>query len=434
MKNEFFTLNPDVFLVRGAKRGALYDLKNGDVFSISENVTMLLNLCEQGRNLSRLSNETKASKQEVNHFLFEMQKLQLGVFSQHPMIQQSIEINESLQKLNFLWMELTSSCNLRCLHCYAKCSNVNNQHRNKKVVCLDEWKKILIEAIGLGCRKVQLIGGEPMLFGKQIFKLIKIAKHIGYESIEIFTNATLLSEEDIKLIARYNVKIATSIYSDNELIHDRITRVKGSHRQLMKNITRLKDSGIQVRFVSVIMKQNQSYTKKLVDFFQSLGIESISNCFDIIRCIGRGLNKTLTPNKYKSWQFRLAPNFAQLYKKEFLRRKSGHNCWQDRIRIGSNGDVTPCIMARRNIIGNIKTKALVDIFKNSKARKLQKLSKDKILVCRDCEYRYACVDCRPIAQQLEGNLYAKDPFCLYDPYSGEWGKLEKGGKYARANN
>jgi len=48
------------------------------------------------------------------------------------------------------------------------------------------------------------------------------------------------------------------------------------------------------------------------------------------------------------------------------------------------------------------------------------LSYDKIEVCRDCEYRYACHDCRPLTYGPTGELTAKSLHCSYDPYRGKF--------------
>ena len=42
------------------------------------------------------------------------------------------------------------------------------------------------------------------------------------------------------------------------------------------------------------------------------------------------------------------------------------------------------------------------------------------MVCKDCEFRYCCHDCRPLAEGVAGNKKAKYPRCCYNPYDGEW--------------
>jgi hypothetical protein len=40
-------------------------------------------------------------------------------------------------------------------------------------------------------------------------------------------------------------------------------------------------------------------------------------------------------------------------------------------------------------------------------------------VCKDCEFRYICTDCRAYLEDPY-NEYSKPLKCGYDPYTGEW--------------
>jgi len=49
------------------------------------------------------------------------------------------------------------------------------------------------------------------------------------------------------------------------------------------------------------------------------------------------------------------------------------------------------------------------------------LTKDKVEKCKECELRYFCIDCRELAQrESNGNVYASNPNCKYDPNTGVW--------------
>lgn len=63
---------------------------------------------------------------------------------------------------------------------------------------------------------------------------------------------------------------------------------------------------------------------------------------------------------------------------------------------------------------------LAEAVNSEPLQNLWKTTKDQIERCQDCEYRYACHDCRPLAEGATGNLYAKNPRCTYDPFKGEW--------------
>ncbi|MBQ7652256.1 MAG: SPASM domain-containing protein, partial [Victivallales bacterium] len=90
------------------------------------------------------------------------------------------------------------------------------------------------------------------------------------------------------------------------------------------------------------------------------------------------------------------------------------NCFSKYFYIGSNLEVYPCVMERRFSHGNLAGKKLSEIVDQS----LLNFSKEQVKGCRDCEYRFACLDCRP--DSLSGDKYEKSWFCLYDEQNGVW--------------
>src|SRR5271157_1633672 len=61
-----------------------------------------------------------------------------------------------LRKLDFLWLELTPRCNLRCSHCYADAGP-----NLPEGMSYENWSDVLRQAFDLGCRSVQFTSGEP---------------------------------------------------------------------------------------------------------------------------------------------------------------------------------------------------------------------------------------------------------------------------------
>lgn len=420
IKNKFM-LKKHCFLISGFKRGAIYDLQSGDIFSIDENTKQILEMCENSHRLDNvLKSVTDINEEDLIKCLTKLNNLNLGKFLENDQTIKKITFDITPWKLNFIWLELTDNCNLKCLHCYANCTQ-NDAKKSQQNLSLTDWQQIAKEAYQLGCRKIQLIGGEPLLFGQKIFRLISFIKELNYESIEIFTNATLLTKKDIEFFSKHKIKVAISIYSDKAEIHDKITQTKGSFEKTINNVYELIKHGVKIRFASIIMRQNQDHTKGMTNLLQKLGEKRISNSFDVIRYCGRGSSLDLFPNKFIPWIYRTGPAFVQISKAEFLKKKTGHNCWQDRLCVKSDGNIMPCVMAREEICGNVKLKSLSEIIDSENFTKLQSFSKDKVLICKDCEYRYTCTDCRPVAKALShGDLYAKEKTCLYNPYNGKW--------------
>lgn len=68
-----------------------------------------------------------------------------------------------------------------------------------------------------------------------------------------------------------------------------------------------------------------------------------------------------------------------------------------KIAITATGKVMPCIFARSHMVTNIEG-GLEEAVNNKELQGLWKITKDRIETCRDCEYRYTCIDCRPLAE------------------------------------
>ena len=109
---------------------------------------------------------------------------------------------------------------------------------------------------------------------------------------------------------------------------------------------------------------------------------------------------------------------APLIRENVIQQISGHPCFAKKIYISTDLEVFPCVMERRFSHGNLKEAPLKKLIK----QEITKLSKDYICSCKDCEYRYACFDCRPDANGKA--LFEKPWYCSYDPYSGRFEDLK----------
>jgi len=68
--------------------------------------------------------------------------------------------------------------------------------------------------------------------------------------------------------------------------------------------------------------------------------------------------------------------------------------------------------------GNFNLKPISEVISDDRFRNLWNIKKDEIAVCKDCEYRYMCLDNRiPVKKDGE---WQHDTPCLYDVYSGKW--------------
>ncbi|MCJ7934915.1 MAG: grasp-with-spasm system SPASM domain peptide maturase [Chryseobacterium sp.] len=101
-----------------------------------------------------------------------------------------------------------------------------------------------------------------------------------------------------------------------------------------------------------------------------------------------------------------------------------HNsCLHKKIGIDKNGNIKNCPLMPESF-GNIQHHSLEDAITQPGFQKYWNITKDHIEVCKDCEFRYVCTDCRAYTERNHCNnngLNLSKPLkCGYDPYTGEW--------------
>lgn len=421
----YFELKEGVFLVPGASRASVCDTISGNVYS-----------------LNNTAQQVSLSLHQDNDFWQKLKKLDLVSDTEAP---RRLEPQTGTPKLDFVWFEIISDdCNERCLHCYAdsmpqtyrrRLLGENQSAQRLTMATLkaatklsaQRWRELIQESYDLGCRQAQFIGGEPFIWrgesGESVLDLAAYARGLGYEFIEIFTNATQITADKIDRIKQFGLNIAVSLYSDDPEVHDMITRTPGSFRLTTRTLELLRQADIPARVETVLMRPNQETVESTNNFIQTMGFSHRAP--DVLRPKGRGDNPALQPDPefLVRYGLILGPDFSA--QSDFFQRSvEGHNCLAGKITITDNGNVLPCIFSREQIVGNARQKSLKDVLAD-KIQKIWGLTKDDVLVCQDCEYRYICFDCRPISEGAScGNgQYETVPYprCTYNPYEGKWG-------------
>lgn len=318
-------------------------------------------------------------------------------------------------------------CNERCLHCYGSFSP-DKQDKIARSLDHTEWKDTIQSLAENGCKQIQFIGGEPFRYRGEtktqtVLDLADFAKEQDFSLVEIFTNGTLISAEIVKRIKDLEVSVALSLYSSNAAIHDNITQTPGSYRKTLRAINMLREADVSLRAAIIVMKQNEDTIEQTLEMAQNLGLNV--RVPDAVRPSGRAQETDIIPSVEMLIKYGLItkPNFST-DPVSFQRNHLYHSCLAGKVAITRDRQVIPCIFSRDNTLGNLRDQKLADVLESPVLKETWELTKDKVLVCRDCEYRYACSDCRPLAEGSNcGKGYSSAPFprCTYNPYTGEWG-------------
>jgi SPASM domain peptide maturase of grasp-with-spasm system len=123
---------------------------------------------------------------------------------------------------------------------------------------------------------------------------------------------------------------------------------------------------------------------------------------------------TLTPSSCGV----ISPKFFSLTVEHFTEAQHFNSCLNRKIGIASDGEIKACPATQRSF-GNAGTTALKTVVSDPQLVQIGSITKDQIAVCRDCEFRYVCTDCRAYTQDA-GDPYSKPAKCTYDPYTATW--------------
>ncbi len=102
----------------------------------------------------------------------------------------------------------------------------------------------------------------------------------------------------------------------------------------------------------------------------------------------------------------------------FTESQNYNSCLNKKISIDVDGSIKNC-PSMKNSFGNINTTSLNSVLAKKKFKNLWEINKDQIEVCKDCEFRYICTDCRAFISEAS-DIYSKPSKCNYDPYTATW--------------
>jgi len=138
-----------------------------------------------------------------------------------------------------LSIEVTTHCNSACLHCFAHAGI-----SKRSSLSVDLVKEIIAEGYNTGYRHLHITGGEPLLW-EGLFEALDYAFGMGYKTVSMNTNGTLLTEDVNSRLAAYDgLSISVSLEGP-EALHDRL-RGEGSYRRTVRGIEKALEAGIDL--------------------------------------------------------------------------------------------------------------------------------------------------------------------------------------------
>lgn len=385
-----YCLQNNIEIVDGAKKFCIYDFNTEKMYSIdAETMCTIEKIINNDIGADKLISDS-----DVGRYLYNE-----GIIVEKNDLIPKIEPREYGFDVSFAWIEITQNCNLICRHCYEESSRTER----KPEMRFEDFTCIVDQLVQMGVKSIQLVGGEPLMHSKIIQMIDYVYGKFSY--IEIYTNGTLLNDDLLELIKTKDISLAMSYYSEKSAIHDYVTRTPGSLKLTQKHINTAIKKGIPVRLASVEMKEVPKFELEMFDVpFRS----------DLPRLTGRADISLYTEDMIRRKLITKKTFARPINIEEFYKNKAIHNCFGERLYFDYKLNIYPCAMERRLCYGNVKDKSINEVVHDQFA----KMTKDTIEGCQNCEYRYACYDCR--CDSNNEPIDAKPWYCTYDQENGIW--------------
>lgn len=409
-----YKLNPAVFYRIYEECVVVYNTQTQMMYSFNESAGDIIGRFEEYATADEVIcdllqlydiDDEKQFRDDIYAFVKELEDKRL-IHSQY----QQIEVVNNLEKqissifanrkhLYSASIEATYKCNERCRHCYIA-------KKEKKELSTEQIKDILDQLSEMRVFEIVFTGGE--FFTRQdAFDLLEYAYQKRF-LVDIFTNGTLLSGEDVIRIKEiYPRCVHFSVYSYKPEVHDGITMLKGSFERTIKAIKYCSLIGIPVNIKTPVFSETIGDIDGLVELANSLGVS-----IELGKNITPKKNGDLSPTAMKIQDQKNDQIFFEKVNNAIepigieSSTKSDRICGAGgrSISINPYGEVFPCNMLPL-CIGDITKESINDIWEKSERLQWWREHnyKTKKEGCEDCKIENQCIFCPGEAMMRSGN-------------------------------
>lgn len=150
---------------------------------------------------------------------------------------------------------VTSKCNYKCKFCHTK------DYKSEITEILDTGI-ILSKLKDLGIEKVNISGGDPLLY-PFTYDIVKTAKKMGFVT-SITTNGSLLTPTKVEMFSPYLDWIGIPVDSNSDFIERKMGRGCGKHLQHIQKISRfIKNTDIKLKINTIVTFLNYNEDLRL---------------------------------------------------------------------------------------------------------------------------------------------------------------------------
>ncbi|MBI4321695.1 MAG: radical SAM protein [Chloroflexi bacterium] len=168
-------------------------------------------------------------------------------------------------------LELSHACNLRCLHCY----NASRAAERRADMPFAVWERVVDEVAEMLPFQVILSGGEPLLLGERLFRLMDRLYQEPTRFV-LITNGWLADRETIDRLGHYPYYwMQVSIDGYTPALHDEFRGVKGSWERAVRAAHQIAAGDQALVIAHTVRPANLPTLSQMIDMACVLGATRI---------------------------------------------------------------------------------------------------------------------------------------------------------------
>jgi radical SAM protein with 4Fe4S-binding SPASM domain len=190
-----------------------------------------------------------------------------------------------------VFWEITSECNLKCLHCV-----VSADKKLDGELCTQSCCNFIDELKAFGIRDLVLSGGEPLI-RDDFYHIARYARSRNI-AVQLATNGVLVTGKVAKELKKLDISVQVSLDGSNAEIYGRFRGCKKAFPKVIRGIENLVNEGVDLTIGTVFSNHNLDDIPDMLKLVERHGVK----IFRLIPFIpsGRGkINRDLEPGSSK---------------------------------------------------------------------------------------------------------------------------------------
>jgi 12,18-didecarboxysiroheme deacetylase len=339
---------------------------------------------------------------------------------------------------------ITRSCNLKCVHCYAHAKDTGGPDE----LSTTEGRALIDDLAAYGVPVLLFSGGEPLV-RRDLPELAAYAVEKGMRAV-ISTNGTLITADVAKTLKQIGLSYVGISLDGMEAINDKFRGVNGAFAKALMGIRNCRAAGIKVGLRFTINRFNVGEIPAIFDLLESEDVPRV--CFYHLVYAGRGsdlVKDDLTHEQTRAAVDLIIDRTKDLFDRgkpkevltvdnhadgpylylrllredpdrakevlELLEMNEGNNSGRGIGCVSWDGEVYADQFWRHTSFGNIRRRPFSEIWSQPQDPLLAKLKEKKKHVigrCAGCRWLDICGgNFRVRAEAVTGDVWAADPAC-----------------------